>query len=310
MSAPAGQAEGPPQVVVVGSANIDYFYAVDRFAAPNETMHARSLAIDVGGKGLNQAVAAARAGAKVRFVGAIGTDPQASLVCQCLEANGIAATGLRQIAGGMTGSAAIMVAANGDNMITLAQGANGQLLPDDVAQHRSLIEQARVLLVQGEVSPETSKAALLIARAAGVMTICNPAPANAAIADLVALADLVTPNETEAMQITGLAVDSDSDVREAVGALLAMGATGVILTRGSRGYALGSGDEVSLHPAHAVTAIDTTGAGDVFNGVLAASLAAGMMLPDAARRASLAASLAVQRRGAMRSAPTAEEIDG
>lgn len=295
-------------VVVVGSANIDLFYEVDRFAAPNETMHARSLYVDVGGKGLNQAIAAARSGADVAFIGAIGTDPQASLVRACLEENGISSSSLREIAGQMTGTAAIMVSANGDNMITLAWGANAKLHAEDVTAKKSVIENAKVLLVQGEIRSETSGAALEIARAAGLITILNPAPADSELTTLLQLSDVVTPNETEASQITGLAVDSDASVEAAVRRLLSMGTRSVIMTRGSRGYALGTSEKVIFCPARRVEAIDTTGAGDVFNGVLACALSQGHTLVDAASQASVAASISVQRRGAMRSAPTADEI--
>lgn len=297
-------------VVVVGSANIDLFYEVDRFAAPNETMHARSLCVDVGGKGLNQAIAAARSGIATEFIGAVGTDPQASLVRECLREHGIALTGLREIANQMTGSAAIMVSPTGDNMITLAWGANAYLDSAHVVAQKRVIERAKVLIVQGEIKPETSKAALEIAHAAGVFTILNPAPVQPEMAALLELCDVVTPNETEAAQITGVAVDDDEGAEMAVRHLLSLGVRNVIMTRGSRGYILGTEEKTERCAAYPVDAVDTTGAGDVFNGVLASSIASGMRLDEAANRASLAASISVQRRGAMRSAPSQKEIEG
>ena len=276
------------RVCVVGSVNADLTFTVDRLPLAGETVLASALASWPGGKGANQAVAASRAGASVEFLGAVGTDAAASVLVAHLRGNGVGTLGVITVPG-PTGTAAIMVDANAENMIVVAPGANAHLVHDSAAM-RSVVAGADVVLLQLEIPLATAVAAAGVARGAGATVIVNASPPNAsaAMAELAALTDVVVVNETEAAQW-----------RWPAGHL--------VITRGARGasyVANGRSIDVAAPP---VEPVDTTGAGDVFAGVLAAGWPSGV--ERALRRACAAGALATLTPGAGDCAPVEEAIE-
>ncbi|BCJ30102.1 ribokinase [Actinocatenispora sera] len=288
-------------VVVLGSANMDLVVTTDRLPGRGETIAGGTFRQVPGGKGANQAIAAARAGGTVRFAGAVGDDDLGRRIVAALASAGVDTTAVGR-AGVPTGTAHITVAAGGDNTIVVVPGANGTLT-DLLPAHAYAIATADTLLLQLELPLPVVQAAATHAHALGVRTILTPAPARPLSDDLLAAVDLLVPNEHEATLIAGV----DDPYRAAQ--LLAKHCD-VLLTLGERGAVHVTADaEPVAVPAFPVTAVDTTAAGDTFVGVLAVALAAGAAMPDAMRRASAAAALSVQQPGASDSAPTAARID-
>ncbi len=282
-------------VCVIGSANLDLVATTDRLPLPGETVLGTSYSEHAGGKGLNQAVAAARAGASTNFCAAVGDDAAADQLLSVITATGIGDTAVQRLAGFPTGRALIGVAANAENSIIVVAGANAALLPHHVTDAAG---SARVVLVQLEVPLPAVHAALTAARAAGAITILNPAPATVLSADVLELCDVVIPNEHEVEILGG------------VEELLRLGARAVIVTMGSRGAKLCTPDSGDLiMPAFAVDAIDTTAAGDAFCGAFAAATANGSSFADALRFAAAGGALATTRQGAVPSLATRAEIE-
>ncbi len=271
-------------VCVVGSANVDLVATAERLPQPGETVLGRSFAQHAGGKGLNQALAAARAGARTAFVGAIGDDDAGALLRSVLEADGIDVSRLATAPGAPTGRALIGVGGDGANAIIVVPGAN------ELASGGEL-PAARVVLVQLEIPMPAVAAALAAARAAGAVTVLNPAPAADMPAEVVRLCDVVIPNEHEALALGGPE------------RLLELGAAAVVVTMGAAGAQLHTADGVTRIAPFAVRAIDTTAAGDVFCGALCARLAARDDMADALRYASAAGALATTVAGAAPSIP-------
>jgi ribokinase len=287
---------GVRRVVVVGSVNVDLVVSVERLPAPGETVIGGRFARHHGGKGGNQAVAAARLGARTCFVGAVGRDDLGSAARAVLEAEGIDVSELTTLDRQPTGVALITVDAHGENSIAVAGGANAALTPEVVEGSLTRLAPAAgdVVLVGHEIPTATARAALAIGRASGATTILNPAPATGLDAGTVALADILTPNEVESAVLSGIG---------------ARPTTAVLVSRGALGARLEIDGDVVEIPAPAVVAVDTVGAGDTLNGALAASIAEGRSLPEAARRAVAAASLAVTRAGAREGMPTRAELE-
>lgn len=287
-------------VAVLGSANMDLVVRQPRRAEPGETIFGTHFRTGPGGKGLNQAVAAARAGAEVTFVAAVGADDFGVRLRSWLQDEGIDVSRVR-IADEPTGIAQITVTEDGENSIVVVAGANSRSTLDDA--DREAIAAASHLVVQLERPEALLREAMAFARQVGVTTVLTPAPARDGIDELVALADVLVPNEGEAALLSG-----ESDPERAAVALSRRAGI-VIVTLGARGalVAVGGG-VVERVPAPAVTAVDTTGAGDTFTGVLVASLAAGDELRDALANAAAAASVSVTRHGAAESMPSADEI--
>lgn len=276
------------RVCVVGSVNVDQFFTVTALPGPGETVLASAVRTEPGGKGSNQAVAAARAGAEVEFVGAVGTDPAGAQLLTHLSSNGVGLAGVEELSA-PSGSAVILVGADGDNLIVVAPGANGHLTLASAAA-RAAIARCEVLLVQLEIPVATAVAAAREARSVGATVIVNASPVStdAALADLAAVTDVVVVNETEAPHW-----DWPTPHR--------------VVTRGPRGASYSGADGTVEVPAPDVEVIDTTGAGDVFAGVLAAEWLAGT--ERALRRACAAGALATLVAGAGDCAPPAEAID-
>jgi ribokinase len=303
----------PHDVLVMGSFVADLAFRAARLPAWGETLMGHKFAVGPGGKGSNQAVAAARAGAKVRFFSKLGDDAFGKMARDIWRESGVddALTGN---CGEATGAAAIMIdSARGENAIIVVPGACFTLTPAEVDAQAGAIRSAGVFLTQLELPTETVRRGMEIARAAGVTTILNPAPAPATPLpnDLIALSDYLVPNETEAALLTDMPVESTAQAEAAADSLIARGAKNVILTLGGRGSLLRTGDRKST-PIPAVNAgpvLDTTGAGDAFCGAFAAALAEGLGAAEAALFASAGAGISVTRPGTAPSMPRRAEID-
>jgi ribokinase len=298
-----------PEVVVVGSSNMDLIAYAPRLPAPGETLMGARFQTGYGGKGANQAVAAARLGASVAMVARVGGDVFGADMLANFAAQGIDVSHVLRTDGVSSGVAPIAVDDAGRNAIIVVPGANALLTPADVDAAAPMIRGARVLLCQLEVPLETSLRALTIARAAGVVTILNPAPAPESLPDdLLRVSDLVCPNESEATAISGIPVTDTVSAEAAGRALLARGAQAAIVTLGAAGCLYVSASETWAAAAPKVTAIDTTGAGDCFLGSLAFFLARGAGLREAAARTAAVAALSVQRPGTQSSYPRAVDL--
>lgn len=298
-----------PHVLVIGSANVDFTVAVPRLPQEGETVLGGALHASHGGKGANQAVAARRLGAEVRFVVCLGRDAHGDLIAEQLMAEGIPADGLIRVEETATGVALIAVDAEGRNQIAVAPGANLRLVPELAQTHAPLVAWAHVLLCQLEVPIPTVEWALVTARQHEVLTILNPAPAQALPDTLLSLVDCLTPNASEATLLSGITVKGPETATEAAQRLMDRGVRRAIITLGAQG-ALFCDRTAALHfPAFPVQAVDTTGAGDAFNSGLAVGLAAGGTWEEAIPLANAAAALACTKRGAQTSLPARAEVE-
>lgn len=297
-------------VVCVGAANIDLVVEVPYLPVRGETVTGRELIIVPGGKGANQAVAARLAGARVTFVGKVGRDDFSRRLLETFRRTGVICRYVRRQAGVRSGVALIFVDPQGNNVIAYAPGANACLSPADIEAAAGAFRRARVVTVELQIPLETARAALTAGRRAGAVVVFDPAPAVSGAADLLPLADIATPNETEATALTGIAVTDIPSAREAARRLLHLGVRrAAIVTLGARGSVVATADGEFHLPALPVRARDTTAAGDAYVGGLAAALAEGADLWRAVRVANVAAGLSVTRLGAMSSLPARPEID-
>lgn len=286
------------RVVVVGSINMDLVAVAPRFVEPGETMLGEHFVSVPGGKGANQAVAAARLGAEVALIGALGDDGFGRELRAGLAAEGIALDHVHTVEG--SSGIAVIEVAGGENRIVVVPGANYRLTPERVEAARDLLARADAVLVQLETPLETVEATVRLARRLGVPAILNPAPAQALPADWLRLCSYVTPNQHELASLLG--AGADEDFRE----LMKRAPCPVVLTRGAEGAWYREDGEPAHQPGFKVEAVDTTGAGDTFNGALAVYLGEG--LPTAVRKACAAAALSVSRLGAQGGMPRAAEL--
>ena len=309
MTDPQTRAAGG-RVIVAGSINTDIVARVDRFPAAGETLTGRDLAFLPGGKGANQAVAAARAGARVAMIGCVGDDAFGASLRQFLAAERIDVAGIAVQAGTPTGTALILVDGAGENEIVVIPAANASLDQTLVAAARPVAGD--VLVAQYETPADSTTVFFTAGRAAAAMNVLNPAPAGTVSADLLALVDVLVVNEIELATVAEMPVVPEprlDDVQDAAEALRDRGFGGTLVTTlGARGaIAVVRGRTLEIDGC-AVTAVDSTGAGDCFVGYLVGALAAGDELPAALSTANVAASLCVQRRGAARSMPAIDEV--
>jgi ribokinase len=296
-------------VLVVGSSNTDMVLRVPRIPGSGETVLGSAFAMAAGGKGANQAVAAARAGGRVTFVARVGDDVFGGRALASFRADGIDTRFVFPTAGAPSGIALINVDDKGANSISVASGANALLSAADVEAAGPAFDSADILLVQLESPLGTVEAAAAKAAMAGVPVILDPAPARPLGDGLLRSIAVLTPNEREAEFLTGVAVGDESGAREAAVRLRARGVVGVVITLGERGAWASSPDFEGLVPAFEADPVDTTAAGDVFNGALAVALAEREPMREALRFASAAAALSVTRPGAQPSAPGRREIE-
>ena len=289
------------RVIVVGSINVDLVVAVERLPLPGETVLGGTYARYFGGKGANQAVAAARAGADVSMIGAVGEDDHGSEAVEALRAEGVDVTGVRRVAGS-TGVALIVVGPRGENQIAVAPGANRNLAASD-ADLAGMGGPGAILLTTFEIPMATTLAALRSARHLGMRAIVDPAPAHALSSRLLDLGPILTPNEHEVT----VAIGNDDPVA-ALDELAERHRGPIVVTQGAAGALLVDGERRERFPSYPSTSVDTTGAGDAFNGVLATWLAEGQPLEDAIRAANAAAAISVSRPGARAGIPRREEL--
>jgi len=303
-----------PALAVVGSLNMDFVVSVDRLPAPGETVLGRDFRTIPGGKGANQACAAGRlgaAGVDVRMIGRVGYDVFADHLKASLSAAGVDTSAVFATRSQATGVALIWVDRAGQNSIVVASGANHALAAADVEAMRRVFHGAKLALFQLESPLDTVAAALALAREEGLLTVLDPAPAHRLAPALLALVDLLTPNESEALLLLGrpAARVTLAQAPELARALLLMGPRAVVLKLGDQGCFYAGGREQIHVPAFAVEARDATAAGDVFNGALAVALAEGRGMEAALRFACAAAALSVTRPGAQSSIPTRAETE-
>ena len=297
------------QILVVGSSNTDMVIKAAHLPRPGETILGGTFFMNPGGKGANQAVAIARLGGPVTFICKTGSDIFGHQSQQLFEEEGINTSYVFSDSGNPSGVALITVDEKAENCIVVASGANANLLPSDLEKAEEAIERADLVLMQLEVPMETVCFVADIAWQKGKKVILNPAPAHPLPADLLRHLYLITPNETEAEMITGVKITDESSAGEAARALSGMGVQHVIITLGSKGALIYSNGKAEMVPALKVEAVDTTAAGDVFNGALTVALSEGRSFKEAARFACKASAISVTRVGAQSSAPYRNEVD-
>jgi ribokinase len=307
-----------PQIVVIGSANIDFIMKMDRLPRVGESVTNATFSQALGGKGANQAVAAARssrgarvgvpAAGRVALVASVGSDQYGTDMLESWKESGLLTNHVTR-AEGHTGSALIMIGEGGHNFIAAAPAANDQLRPEHIDSLLPVLSAAVVILIQFEVPEDTTERILQVASGVDASLVWNVAPMRALRPDLVGMTDIVVVNETEAELITGIPVTDAATAQKAAGAIRDLGATTAIVTLGEAGSLLVSEDGASLVPAFPVEAVDSTAAGDTYCGCLVTALSEGMKIPQAVRFASAGAALSVGRLGAQPSVPWRSEID-
>lgn len=299
------------KVVIVGSLNMDLVTRLPRLPRPGETLAGQSFVTVPGGKGANQAVAAARLGASVAMIGCVGADAYGQQLQDGLLAEGVDCSGVTVIDDQPSGVATILVDDHSQNAIVIVAGANGQLTTTLIDSFEALLTRAEVIICQLEVPLASVGHVLKRARALGKIVILNPAPASAPLpADWYPLIDYLIPNESEASVLSGLAVDSVASADIAASVLLKAGAAKVIVTLGAQGSLFATLAQSRHFPAPAVQAVDTTAAGDTFVGGFAAALAEGKTEGQAIAFGQIAAALSVTRAGAQPSIPSLADVQG
>jgi ribokinase len=296
-------------IVVVGSSNMDLVAKAPRIPVTGETLTGTDFFMVPGGKGANQAVAAAKLGAEVILVAKLGKDVFASESLENFKSVNINTQHIEQLDGVPSGTAVIAIDDNGQNMIIVVPGANGKLTPADVDKAQSDIASAAVVVAQLEVPIETVEQAAKTANQNNVPFILDPAPARPLSDELLSRVDILTPNETEAETLTGIKVTDPASAADAADALLAKGVKTVIITLGEKGLLLATQDSKEMIAGYQVKAVDSTAAGDAFTGSLAYGLARGNAIKDAAVYANAVAAVSVTRYGAQPSMPTTKEVD-
>jgi ribokinase len=299
-------------ITVVGSLNVDYVVRVTRFPRPGETLGGERFQTFAGGKGANQACAAARLGARVRLVGQVGDDPQGDWILTQLSSDGVNVSGVRRTRDTTTGVALITVAADGQNHIVIVPGANGTMGEEWLDAQSSAFDGAAAVLLQWEIPDAVVLGAARRARASGARVLLDPAPARPVPDGLLPLCDYVTPNESELASLAGARPAtslSRAEARQLADVVRRRGASKVVVKMGAAGVLLVDGRGAGAWDAPRVDAVDTTAAGDCFNGAFAVALSEGRSEPDAVRFAMSAASLSVTRAGAQPSMPSRVEVE-
>lgn len=299
----------PPKITVAGSINMDLVLRCDQFPKPGTTIVARSYDEISGGKGANQAVSAAKAGAQSTMLGRVGDDAFGQRLTDRLKEQGVDGSHILSTPQCESGLAMIMVDPSGQNSIVFVEGANGKFTPEDAMRLRDVIESSDVVLLQLETPLKTVQEVIRIAKAANVRVILDPAPVAGELPESLLQVDLICPNEHEAEQLTGIAIDSLDQASAAAAALRAKGARHVVITMGDRGSYLFDDHGGRMIPAFKTNAVDTTAAGDAFAGALAVYWAQHDDLDEAVRFGNAAGAIAASRMGAQPSMGTRSEIE-
>ncbi|EKO3920392.1 ribokinase [bacterium 19MO03SA05] len=297
------------QLVVLGSVNADHVLQVPTFPRPGETLHGRNYQVIPGGKGANQAVAAARLKADIGFIACVGDDAFGIESCERFKRDGMDIRGVKVQADCPTGIAMIQVSDRGENSICLSAEANDRLTAEAIEDDLPSIRAASYLLMQLETPIDGIIKAAQVAKQAKTKVVLNPAPARELPSSLLSCVDVITPNETEAQVLTGIAVTDDATAQQAATVLHQQGIEIVIITLGAKGVWLSENGRGQLIPGFRVSATDTTAAGDTFNGAFVTGLLENMSLESAIKFAHAAAAISVTRFGAQTSIPTRQEVD-
>lgn len=297
------------QILIVGSTNTDMVVKTNHFPQPGETILGGEFCVYQGGKGANQAVAAARLGGDVVFISKLGNDSFGLNSIAALQKENIDTTQVLIDDKVSSGVALITVDKKGENNIVVAPGANNTLLPENIEHLDTILEKCKILLVQLEIPLKTVQFVCQRAKEKGIIVVLNPAPATKLDESILKYVDILTPNETECELLTGLKINDSLAAVKAINTLLEMGVSTVVITLGKRGAYVYENNELTLVPTKEVFAIDSTGAGDVFNGALVVGLAQDKTLVDAVRLACEAAAISVTKMGAQSSAPTLEDLN-
>jgi len=296
-------------VLVVGSVNMDLVVTASRFPEPGETIFGKKFQMFPGGKGANQAVCSAKLGMKTSFIGKFGDDQFCKQLRESMQKDGVDLDQIFTDNIESTGTAFIIVTEDGQNEIVVISGSNMKLLPSDITKKEYMFHNYKVVLAQLEIPVESVLRTAKLAKQSGAVFILNPAPARELPDELFSYIDFLTPNEIELELLSGIKISKEESLKKAAYVLLHKGVRNVIITMGSSGaYLINMTEEVKF-PARKVKVIDTTAAGDAFNGAFAFSIANGKNLHDAVKFANLVASVSVTRMGAQSSMPVPEEIN-
>lgn len=298
-----------PKILVIGSSNTDMVICTGHLPLPGETVIGGTFFMNPGGKGANQAVTVARLGGRVSFVCKTGSDIFGHQANQLFNEEGIDTSYVFSDTKNPSGVALITVDTNAENCIVVAPGANAHLTPGDLQRSAEAVEAADIVLLQLEIPMETVEAAAMMAHRLGKKVVLNPAPASELPARLLETLYAITPNETEAEAIAGIRITDEHSAEEAARRIASMGVRNVIITLGAKGALVFDGRHCETVPAYRIQAVDTTAAGDVFNGALVVALSEGRTLPEAVRFACKASAISVTRVGAQSSVPYRTEVD-
>ncbi|WP_234534455.1 ribokinase [Paenibacillus pseudetheri] len=296
-------------IVVIGSLNMDMVVRANRAPNAGETLMGQAFALSPGGKGANQAVAAARLGAEVSMIGSVGKDTFGSEMLEIIKQEGIHIEHISVSETEATGVASIVIEEDGENRIIVVPGANIDLFVEDIQALESIISQAEMIVMQLEMELAMSEHAIAIAHRHGIPVILNPAPARVLKDEMLGQVSFLTPNETEAGILTGMTVDSLETAEQAARILLQKGIKNVIITLGAKGALIVNAEGAKSVPGFPVKAIDTVAAGDSFNGALAQQLVLGKTLEEAVSFANAVGALAVGKEGAIPSLPQLSEVE-
>ena len=297
------------KILVIGSSNTDMVICTGHLPLPGETVIGGTFFMNPGGKGANQAVTVARLGGRVSFICKTGSDIFGHQANQLFNEEGIDTSYVFSDTKNPSGVALITVDTDAENCIVVAPGANAHLTPNDLKRSAEAVEAADIILMQLEIPMQTVEAAAAMAYRLGKKVVLNPAPASKLSAGLLETLYAITPNETEAEAISGIRITDEHTAEEAARKIASMGVCNVIITLGAKGALVFDGEHCEVVPAYKIQAVDTTAAGDVFNGALVVALSEGRTLPEAVRFACKASAISVTRSGAHNSVPYRTEVD-
>lgn len=297
------------KILVIGSSNTDMVICTGHLPLPGETVIGGTFFMNPGGKGANQAVTVARLGGRVSFICKTGSDIFGHQANQLFNEEGIDTSYVFSDTKNPSGVALITVDTDAENCIVVAPGANTHLTPNDLKRSAEAVEAADIILLQLEIPMQTVEAAARMAYRLGKKVVLNPAPASKLSAGLLETLYAITPNETEAEAISGIRITDERTAEEAARKIASMGVCNVIITLGAKGALVFDGEHCEVVPAYKIQAVDTTAAGDVFNGALVVALSEGRTLPEAVRFACKASAISVTRVGAQNSVPYRTEVD-